>query len=206
MFKTILLRFLIVFFLSVILFFGYLFCSFVAPSFHWGWEPMVDALASIETYIDKNADGIKDEDELPLAEVCVGQWPYLGYNFPLGERIGSECLNPYDSTDPKGRWGEFKPGSKCTDLILYAVVPEGYQPTTDLVVNDCYAHFGFISAGSIPQKNVLTLKDLLGRKAAEEKLKLIAIMAVCIAISIFVSISVVRIHPQSIETTTIMGA
>jgi hypothetical protein len=165
MVKIILLRCLIFIPLSAILFFGFLILYTIIPSFHFG--PMVDSKAFIEAYIDENANGIKDKDELPLANVCVDGGPFsvnLRDNSSIEEWISFTCSTLHNVTDTKGEWGDFKAGSKCSDLILYAVVPEGYQPTTDLVAIGCHSQFGFIPAGSISQKNVDTFKNFLDRK------------------------------------------
>ena len=180
-------RFTVSLMLSVILFLGYLFV--ISYPFEWG--PLADSSAFIETYIDQNANGIKDKNEPPLDAVCVWGGPVSLDSVSANEMIEFTCSKPRSVTDGKGQWGEFKPGSRCEDLFLFAVTPEGYRPTTDLAVNGCEAKFGFTSTGSVPQKNILTLNNLFSRKVMEKRIKLFAGFVICVIISIAFSVKVV---------------
>jgi hypothetical protein len=198
MVKTILLRSLIILFLSVFLFVG---CR-LSISNPFGWGPSGDSGAFIETYVDLNANGIKDDNELPLEHVCV--WGGENYsNQSAGDLITRVCSNSYNYTDSKGQWNTFFAGSNGQDIILFAVAPQGFQPTTNLAVNNPRAKFGFIPAGSVPPINVRTLKEVIDNKILVDYFNLAALIGLCIAISAFVSIKLVRTRHKSADLSPI---
>jgi hypothetical protein len=196
--RIIFLRSLIILFLSVFLFVG---CR-LSISNPFGWGPSLDSGAFIETYVDLNANGIKDENEPPLAHVCV--WGGEIYsNQSAGDLIARVCSNSYNYTDSKGQWNTFFAGSNGKDIILFAVAPQGFQPTTNLAINNPQAKFGFIPAGSVPPIKVRTLKEVIDNKILVDYFNLAASIGLCIAISIFVSLKLIRTRNISVETSPI---
>lgn len=133
---------------------GYLVAGCMGDSFGYGsaWE-------------DTNCDGDRDHGEAPLAGVCV--WSSTHVDAPTPSR--EECATGHLQTDRDG-WGgwAFYAGASCADVFVFAGAPDGYQPTTDTVVNDCDAEFGFAAAGACPQRPIVTQSDLVARQARKQ--------------------------------------
>lgn len=111
---------------------------------------------------DTNCDGDRDHGELPLAGVCVWSSTHVNAPTPSPE----ECTTEQLQTDRDGRSGwAFYPGTSCSDIFVFAQTPNGYHPTTDMVVNDCDGEFGFAPRGACPGPPIVTQSDLIARHA-----------------------------------------
>ena len=98
---------------------------------------------------DLNCNSAQDSGEVPLAGVCI--WIYSDATEPPPYR--EDC----DGTNSEGISGwAFFAGASCGDIFVFAQAPDGFQPTTDTVVNDCYAEFGFAPVGVCPQRSGVT--------------------------------------------------
>lgn len=84
-----------------------------------------DGGAYVSTWVDENANGVRDENELPLAHVCV----WSGYR--PDSQIEDCSFRDHHVTNENGQWGEFLTGSSCDTIYIFAVAPDGYQPTTN---------------------------------------------------------------------------
>lgn len=121
-----------------------------------------DDVASVTAWQDKNANGIKDDDESPFPGVCI----WYGYRPDSVIQNHSDPCQFSDNgvTDEQGNWGQFLPGGNCEDIYVFAKPPNGYQPTTDLASNGCSAQFGFVENGVEVSHTVLSIDDFARRK------------------------------------------
>ena len=105
-----------------------------------------DAGAYINAWLDANGDGKQNNNEPSLPNVCV--WGGYGYQFSSWDEI---CNSEYFVTDSGGKWSEFFAGGSCDQIYIAAKPPQGYRPTTPLIVNGCWSQFGFIPSNSTPE-------------------------------------------------------
>ena len=123
--------------------------------------PVGDGSAVITTWEDSNANGIRDEGENPLPNVCV----WYGFNPENANRKNSanDCNDMYAQyTDDQGLGGDgFLPGARCDEIYEFAIPPFGYQPTTDMVVNGCNADFGFAETSTRLTHTIETVDDFV---------------------------------------------
>lgn len=142
--------------MAILVFFGL--CRFFYNLF---FLPVGDGIASVQTYLDIDANGIQDGNEPSLAGVCV--W-YLNRPISLLQDYGSNSckVGEYNSglTNQQGLWSsDFLPGSPCDAIHIFASVPEGYKPTTDLATQGCTAKFGFVQNKISVSQKVLTIDE-----------------------------------------------
>lgn len=166
---------------------------------------LVDSSASARAWLDTNSDGYRDPSESSLENVCMWASTEL-------ERFDEEsrlllCADPDLRerliTDTEGEWGgPFFAGACCNDVYIFAIPPEGYQATTALVVNDCFAEFGFVLAKSpseteqlSPMDYVLQLQRQQRRAQAFDVIKTSAIVIGVLFAALIGSFVIVR--PQA---------
>lgn len=139
----------------------------------------VDGVASATTWLDSNADGIKNADEKPLTNVCI----WHGFNPEVGLDLDYFCKtrNVYNSniTDENGIFSEFLPGAKCSDVFIFAKAPDGLQATTNLAINDCSATFGFVAKDVPVRHKIVSVDDFV-----QQRNLLIWITRICFALII----------------------
>ncbi len=142
----------------------------------WG---AYDGQASIITWLDLNANGVKDLDEPPLSGVCI--WAdYLPHFYT----VNTDNVCRYSpTTDENGEWGQFLPGGRCEDFYVTAIATEGYEPTTDMVSNSCSAQFGFVKNVSPVSKKLLTFNDFARQQQITALIKKIGVGLLVITIA-----------------------
>ncbi len=123
----------------------------------WRVLPVGDGMASAITWLDSNANGVKEAGEQNLPNVCV----WSSYSLEGGAVKSSPCNNSY--TDQQGGWGEFLPGGSCKEIFIFAQSPSGFHPTTDLVSNGCDARFGFVQ-GNVPVNHKVLNADVYSQQ------------------------------------------
>lgn len=98
-----------------------------------------------QAWTDINANGRRDEGELPLQDVCV--WWEGGLSAPSEAELVEICGSPQWHTDSDGRWprggGDVFVAGYHQHLLVFAKPPAGYRATTPSVVDDPTAEFGF---------------------------------------------------------------
>ena len=142
-----------------------------------------DGQASVSVWLDKNANGIRDQNEPPLPGVCIWSSDYIA---SVIQNYSDPCqFSDYDVTDKKGLWGKFLPGGSCETYYVFAKAPEGYQPTTDLASNGCSAQFGFVENSVSVSHKVLSINDFVSRHNSILWVKRIGIGLFMLAIAIF---------------------
>jgi hypothetical protein len=117
-----------------------------------------DGEAYALAWLDENINGFHDINEPPLANVCV----WFGYR-PDSE-IEDCGLEDYQVTDANGQWVEFLAGSECNEIYIFAAIPDGYQPITDLARKGCYAEFGFVQKNVKVAHRILTIDEFARRE------------------------------------------
>lgn len=154
---------------SVVVFWGIftlLLCIYLIVSFKG--IPEDEAYAT--TWIDQNANGIKENNEAPLPNVCI--WSSHS-GFP---KYFDPCEDKdHETTSDTGQWYRFLPGDTCDNTYVFVKAPEGYQPTTNLAANGCDAKFGFISKDVKVEKDVLSVQSFIRRTYLTTWLKIIFI-------------------------------
>jgi hypothetical protein len=122
--------------------------------------PVGDGQASIIAWYDRNANGIREDGEVPFPGVCI----WTGYRPDIDHpNLVDPCVSyANDVTDEQGQWGRYLPGGSCENYYVFAQAPDGYQPTTDLATNGCSAEFGFEATVS---HKVLSIDEFTRRKA-----------------------------------------
>lgn len=117
-----------------------------------------DGGSDVLTWLDENANGLREENEPPLANVCV----WSGYR--SDSQIEDCIFEGYRVTDTNGEWGEFLAGSACDEVYIFAASPDGYRPTTDLARKGCRADFGFVQENVKVSRKVLTIDEFAQRE------------------------------------------
>jgi len=113
---------------------------------------LVDSLGFGTAYVDANCNGVKDPEEMPLAGVYV--WTSGDALAPTPSR--EECDSEDAQTDSEGESAvAWYSGSSCDEVFVFAQAPDGFQPTTDTVVNDCDGEFGFAREGTCPPRSIV---------------------------------------------------
>lgn len=80
---------------------------------------------SAHVWEDIDGDGNQGEDEMPMAGIIVQI---------VDQSNGILWMRPV--TDADGNTFPFKAGDSCGQYDIYLSVPEGYWPTTPIVVNN----------------------------------------------------------------------
>jgi len=120
-----------------------------------------DGMASATTWLDTNGDGVQDPNEDIFANVCI----WYGYGPDSGIReYGDPCHGHQFSTDQQGRWQDFLPGGSCEDYFVFAKVPQGFQPTTNLGSNACDAKFGFVPQETQVKQKILSVNEFVRQR------------------------------------------
>ncbi len=117
-----------------------------------------DGGAYVLTWLDENANGLREENEPPLANVCV--W----FRYRPESQIENCEYEGYRRTDDNGKWGEFLAGSQCDEIYIFAAAPDGFQPTTDLAYRGCDADFGFVKESVKISRKVFTIDEFTRRE------------------------------------------
>jgi hypothetical protein len=141
-----------------------------------------DAGAYAYTWEDTDCNGQPDEGEAPLQGVCV--W----YGDPVDSAIPQPdyCASEWSQTDSEGRWdGGLLWNRSCKAVYIFVETPNGFQPTTDTVVNDCFAEFGFAPALTCPERSIMTAADLAAR---ERTIRVTIALALSLGVGIITSI------------------
>ena len=135
---------------------GYiLYNMFLQSDLYYSFHGVGDGMVSITTWLDINANGVQDEGEPPLPDVCAG---YADSPENLVRLLNYPCESS-DLTDAQGRGGSgFLPGWSGK-IYEFAIPPEGYQPTTDMVASEPDAKFGFVQKGMYVSRKVETTDD-----------------------------------------------
>jgi hypothetical protein len=121
-----------------------------------------DGQASVITWLDKNANGIREQNEPPMPGVCI--WSGYGTDSII-QNYSDPCKFSYNAfTDEHGLWGQFLPGGSCDTFYVFAKAPDGYQPTTDLASDSCSAEFGFVENNVSVSHKVLSINDFARRQ------------------------------------------
>ncbi len=169
--------------------------SFLQSGFYYTFHGVGDGPANISTWLDANANGIYDEGESPLPNVCVG---YVDSLDNLIQRATYPC-DESDKTDSRG-WGgaEFLAG--WTDTIYkFSFPPEGYQPTTDMVSTDNYAKFGFVQEGATVLLDVKTVDEYIHNELIKRWARFIAIALIVFAVAFYGTLWIEKIFYSSIS-------
>lgn len=123
-----------------------------------------DGLASTTAWVDSNTNGIQDPDEKSLANVCI----WYGYSPEAGSSLDSFCefgsVENRNITDDEGKWGQFLPGGKCSEVFIFAKTPEGFQATTNLASDGCNAKFGFVAQGVQVKQQILSVDEFIWQR------------------------------------------
>nr|NIN65284.1 hypothetical protein [Anaerolineae bacterium]NIN95478.1 hypothetical protein [Anaerolineae bacterium] len=126
---------------------------------------MYDSLVTGIAWEDANCDGVQGSGEPALQGVCV--WASTNPAAP-GPSI-LECADEGLQTNAHGRADAgFWPGRRCSEIFVFARVPDGYQPTTEIAVNDCWAEFGFARESTCPERPLLTQAELTKRQTIKK--------------------------------------
>jgi hypothetical protein len=151
-----------------------------------------DAGVNIETYVDANGNGQKDANESGLGGVCV--WVSDHIQEYTSHDIDEICGKPYQHTTDQGKWAgtSYVAGKRCDEAFIYAIPPNGYQPTAPLAVNYCVAKFGFISAGTAPSIQVQSPVEYSHQFISLQNLKQISVILGVVLGAVIVSIAIVR--------------
>lgn len=99
-----------------------------------------DAGAGIIVWLDMNENGVREDDEPLLPNVCV--WGGYAPSFQAAGGWQGICDRQYYLTDSDGTWGEFFPGGSCSEIYNAINPPENFFPTTPTVANGCFVEFG----------------------------------------------------------------
>lgn len=83
-------------------------------------EPSYNA----HVWVDIDGDGVQGTDEMPMAGIIVQI---------VDQSNGLLWMRPV--TDSDGNTFPFKAGDSCGQYDIYLSVPDGYWPTTPIVVN-----------------------------------------------------------------------
>ncbi|MCC6297995.1 MAG: hypothetical protein IT314_01765 [Anaerolineales bacterium] len=154
---------------------------FLQSDLYYTLHGVGDGFANISTWLDTNGNGIYDQGESPLPNVCVG---YVGSLDDLIRRAAHPC-DETDKTDSRG-WGgsEFLPG--WTDTIYkFSFPPEGYQPTTDMVSIDNNAQFGFVQEGATVLSDVKTVEEYIHNELIKRWARFFAIALIVFATAFY---------------------
>ena len=159
---------------------------------------LVDADVSARAWVDTNGNGYRDVDETPLEGVCVWDW---SAQVPDDEVIAQVCDDPFHRTGDSGEWPSseeryltFRAGASCEDIYIFAKPPQGFEATTPIVVNSCYAEFGFAPEGSVSHSHSYD-SFLQSERLAQRRQQIAIMLAVvtAVACSAVVSIRAVRV-------------
>ena len=104
------------------------------------------------TWHDVNCDGQQDGGEVPLAGVSICSVQRLD----SPEASPDQCFIDGAQTDSEGRWWTWVAGGGCESIFVLVQTPDGFEPTTNTVSNDCVAEFGFAQEGTCPDLSVVT--------------------------------------------------
>jgi len=111
-----------------------------------------DAGAIADIWLDNNANGVQDAEDIALEGICI--WATTDPANYVEDVVRDFCNEPDSShtyhTDKNGHvpgkeyriYGILFPGAKCSDVHIYVIVPDGYKATTPTIVNYCEASFG----------------------------------------------------------------
>jgi len=124
-----------------------------------------DAGADANVWEDTNCNGQLDEDEPPLEGICIWHGNRADSLVPYSEY----CTSKGGQTNNKGRWsGGLLWNRKCTDVYIFVEIPDGFRPTTDVVVNDCFAEFGLAKMSNCPEISIRTPSDLIAQQKRDQ--------------------------------------
>jgi len=121
------------------------------------WVPMFcDAWPFADAWVDADCDGQRDEGEEPLEGVCI--WSPESPNGPPYDR--EHCTWDHGRTNEEGRWQGGLISGCNSPYYIVALAPRGFDPTTDTVVGQTIAEFGFAPEGSCPPLPITTPEEL----------------------------------------------
>jgi hypothetical protein len=158
----------------------YIACRFLFSGYHFSLHL---GGSSVTTWLDTNANGIKEEGEPPFPRVCLWKTTNIENRF-------STDFNPCQSeayqnmTDADGQWNDFLPYGSCKEEYIFVFVPKGYQPTTDLASNGCSAQFGFVEAGRVVTHKIVTAQEFIQRHVFWLWVKRVAIALTMLGLAI----------------------
>ncbi|MEP7136281.1 MAG: hypothetical protein ABI904_15240 [Chloroflexota bacterium] len=145
------------------------FFLFLNSDIHANLFGVGDGGAYVSAWLDKNANGVREDNEPPLANVCV----WYGYR---PDSVIADCkFSDHQVTDKNGQWGEFLAGADCDMIYIFANPPSGYRPTTDLASKGCDAGFGFIQENVQVTQKVQTISEFAHREITIAWIRNIAI-------------------------------
>jgi len=165
----------------------FLYTLFINSSFVRSFQPIGDSSVSITTWLDTNGNGILDQGESPLPNVCVGY-----FNNGLDElirRIKYPCTQA-DKTDAHGQGGSDFLAGWTGDIYKYAFPPDGYQPTTDMISLDYFPKFGFAPKDIKVYQRVETVDGFIRKELIKLGLRYIAITFFVIVTAMYVTIKI----------------
>jgi hypothetical protein len=143
-----------------------------------------DADANIKVWLDSNRNGIRENNEPFLPDVCV--WAGYAYEFQSMGGWQEICSRQYFSTDSNGTWSDFFAGGKCLEIFNAVNPPGNYFPTTPTIANGCSAEFGLSQ-----EKPVIEIKSqdaglyLAKENQKEEAIHYVKAGIVILLISVF---------------------
>jgi hypothetical protein len=143
--------------------------------------PRGDGEEHVTTWLDSNANGIKDPGEKNLPNVCVWE----GYSQSDGDDAYIHpdiCKNSF--TDGNGEWWNFLPGGSCDELFVIAEAPKGFHATTNVVSRPCDTEIGFVQDNVPVNHKVLSIKEYFQQQNTFLLLKRIALGFIIIMIGI----------------------
>ena len=167
----------------------FIYILFLQSDLYFSLHGVGDGSANIRTWLDTDKDGIWDQDETPLPNVCVG---YVDNLDELIKQKAYACT-PTEKTNSQG-WGgsNFLPGW-TGKIYKYAFPPEGYQPSTDMVSTDYYAEFGFVQKGKKVSQRVKTVDDYIRIEFVKRWIRYIAITFFILVTAIYGAIKIEKL-------------
>jgi hypothetical protein len=158
-----------------------IFCLFTNGGKSYILSGVGDGEAQFSSWLDENANGVRDSNEPPLAGVCV----WAGYNI-INDFQENRDLCQF--TDKDGKWEEFLPGGSCEEFYVFVQAPDGYQATTNLAANSCSTEFGFVESTVKVSHKVLTIQEFIHKMRLIQWIKRIGI-GILIAILVILGIN-----------------
>lgn len=158
-----------------------------------------DSWPFADAWVDTDCDGHRDRDEEPLPGVCVRSPTWL----PEGPPSLEYCAHHFNRTDEEGSWFGGTISGCATDYYIVARTPEGFEPTTDTIVdNSMYAAFGFAPEGTCPQRSIATPESLTALRLAHTQRKA---MLVGFGVAVLIGLILVGVKLRARRRGSVQG-
>lgn len=128
-----------------------------------GFPSPAVTIPSAFAWIDQNANGHFDSDEIPISGVCVRS------TSSTEKLLRNFSCDVIDKTGLDGKWfGAEYPGRLREDIYIIANAPQGYKFTSSPVVKGTDAEFGFVSVES-PLGQMFSTDDVINHYFEQER-------------------------------------